>query len=365
MISPTPPLRVLFQLLDAQPAGGQRVAAAIASELTARGHVVAVAVPRNGPAIDLFENASSATYLVKAASLRDAGSLPRLVDLARRHDVIYTHTSVPGEILGGTAAAIAGTACVIHRHTAPHLSPHGLTRAAQRASWRQVAQRATVICVSEGVARSVRALCPRRVRLQIVPNGAPDGLEATPSSRDGVLRIGVLGRLDPQKGMDTFVAAAATLRDAGNVELVLGVSGEDFPEFASAVRHEAITAGVRVVDPGSDGVGFLKRLDIVAMPSRWEGSPLTLFEAMALGKPIVATAIPGVQEVLAGIDGAILVPPGDAPRLAFALRALIADPSARAALGGKMSAASTSHRLSRTAAHAASIVETAARTRRS
>ena len=59
------------------------------------------------------------------------------------------------------------------------------------------------------------------------------------------------------------------------------------------------------------GVEFLASLDVVVVPSRYEGSPVTLVEAMAPGKPIVASRISGIAEVLERSGGGVLVPPDD------------------------------------------------------
>ena len=89
----------------------------------------------------------------------------------------------------------------------------------------------------------------------------------------------------------------------------------------------AAEAGVEIEDPAYAGVEFLASLDIVVLPSRYEGSPITLFEAMALGKPIIASRIPGIAEVLEPNGAGVLVPPRDAEALADAITSLAADPA--------------------------------------
>jgi glycosyltransferase involved in cell wall biosynthesis len=99
------------------------------------------------------------------------------------------------------------------------------------------------------------------------------------------------------------------------------------------MRRAAAEGGVAIEEPGSAGIEFLASLDIVVISSRYEGSPLTLFEAMALGKPIIASRIPGIAEVLESGGAGVLVPPGDAAALANAITSLVADLARREALG--------------------------------
>src|SRR4051812_18555706 len=312
-------MRVLFQLLDAQAAGGQRVAAGVAQILAAEGHAVGVVLPSSGPAIQLFGESVSDVHLMELGSLRDAAAVPRLTGLVQRYDVIYSHTSIPGEILAGWAAQLARRVHVIHRHTPPHLSPNASVNAFQRRAWGHVARRAKIIAVSVDTAREIRRLTCPIIDAVIISNGAPDDVAAVDAPRHSRLRVGLLGRLDPQKGMDVFLDAVGMLDDVPAVDCVIGSIPGGFERFGQDVVSRAEGLGVAMEMPVADGIAFLSDLDVVVMPSRWEGSPLTLFEAMALGKPIIASAIPGIREVVGPPDAALLVPPDDAQALASAI----------------------------------------------
>ena len=322
-------MRVLFSLLDAGVGGGQQVALDIASELVRRGHSVGVVVPEPGPATFRFAELGAATHTAQLVSLRRPGVIPG-ARIARRYDLVYSHTSVPGEILGGLAAALARRPHAVHRHVYPHFSPVPPIRLLQHFLYRHVERRARTAAVARHVADSMVEVGIPRERIEVIPNGVDVPEEPMPiRSGDEPVRFGLLGRLDPQKGGDLFVQAASEIDDGA--EFLLGAPGPN-DDYGHELLAAAREANVGAVIPA--GRDFLRTVDVVVLPSRYEGHPLTLLEAMALGKPVIAAMVPGVREVLEP-DAALLVPPEDAHALADAMRRLAADRELRAELGAR------------------------------
>ena len=320
-------MRVLFNLLDAEVGGGQQVALGVAEALTERGHAIGVVVPAPGPATDRFAALGAEVHRAALVALRRPGVV-RGARLARRYDVVYSHTSVPGEILAGAAATLARRSHVVHRHVYPHFSPRRSVRAVQRRLYRSALGRARVIAVADHVADTLVPVGVRRERVEVIPNGVFVPAQPPPRPPGGRPRVGLLGRLDPQKGADVFVRAV----DGLDAELVLGTPVAT-GAYAEQVVAAAREAGIAVAVPA--GPELLRDLDLVVIPSLWEGHPLVLLEAMALGKAIVASAIPGIRETVEPHNAAILVPAGDAGALTSALRGLVGDPERRAALGSR------------------------------
>jgi glycosyltransferase involved in cell wall biosynthesis len=152
--------------------------------------------------------------------------------------------------------------------------------------------------------------------------------------------IGILSRLDPFKGHDVLLDALALVRcdtpDA--LALCVGAGAGDWPD---KLRRQANALGLHdhVIWAGgmTQAMAFrhLMLMDIVVMPSRpnLEGFGLVAAEAMAFEKPVIASDVDGLAEVV-GRDGAgMLVPPGDVAALAGAIGQLLHDPDRRAALG--------------------------------
>jgi glycosyltransferase involved in cell wall biosynthesis len=203
----------------------------------------------------------------------------------------------------------------------------------QRLLARTFLGRRRFIAVAPHVRDGLVASGIRPERIEVVPNGVP--LPPIVPPRDvPPIRVGLLGRFDPGKGMLEFIKAVRTAGlTSEQATFTIGGSSGPFASYEAEARDRAAEVGIVIEEPGTDGTGFLARQDIVVVPSRYEGSPLALLEAMALGKAVVASDIPGVTSIT-GSDGlAVLVPLADTEALAGALRDLVDDPLRQVALG--------------------------------
>jgi glycosyltransferase involved in cell wall biosynthesis len=151
---------------------------------------------------------------------------------------------------------------------------------------------------------------------------------------DGAPVVAAVGRLHPQKGLDVLLDAVAPLRArVPAVHVVLVGEGPLDGDLRRRIAAEALGACVHLVGPTPDAAGALIAADVVAVPSRWESGPLVVAEALELGRPVVATPVGFVPEMVTDGQTGRLVPPGDAGALAGALADLLEDPAAAAALG--------------------------------
>lgn len=164
-----------------------------------------------------------------------------------------------------------------------------------------------------------------------IPNFVPDpGPPPPPGPRSGPLRLVCVGRLDPVKGHDVLLQALA--RVEGVDLLVLGEGGTRTALEATVAE---LGLGDRVRLPGwSESVPEeLARHDVLVLPSRSEGWPLTVVEAMLAGLPVVASAVGSVPEVVRDGQTGLLVPKDDVDALAGALTLLRDDPLLRGRFG--------------------------------
>ena len=146
--------------------------------------------------------------------------------------------------------------------------------------------------------------------------------------------VGVIGRLETQKGhvhlLDAWPSVLAEFPDAR-----LLVVGDGSLRDALAHRAGALGIASSVLFAGfrSDMPRVLDALDVLALPSLYEGMPLTAIEASAMAKPVVATAVDGTPEVIREGRTGRLVPPRDPAALSRALRSLLRDPAAAQRMG--------------------------------
>lgn len=204
------------------------------------------------------------------------------------------------------------------------------------------------IAVSEAARAFVAGYFP--APFEVIPNGVdPERFaqaEALPNLADGTLNLLFVGRLDQRKGFPVLLRAYARLRREGQAARLLVVGAYTAAECAS-YRQIIEKEGVPdVVFAGWVNRDLLTRYyqssDIVCIPSLGgESFGIVLLEAMAAGRAIVATSIPGYREVLCSGEEGLLVPPRDSLALAEAIRSLLRDADQRRIFGerGRVKAA--------------------------
>jgi glycosyltransferase involved in cell wall biosynthesis len=148
--------------------------------------------------------------------------------------------------------------------------------------------------------------------------------------------VGTVTRLHDSKGNSYLVdAAAVVLKDRPGAKFFLVGEGPLLPDLQA--QAQALGLGDRFVFHGfaRDVGAVVSAFDLSVFPSLWEGTPLTVFEALAMGKPILATDADGLVDVLTHDRDALIVPKRDAPALARGIVRLIDDPVLRARLGAQ------------------------------
>ncbi len=167
-------------------------------------------------------------------------------------------------------------------------------------------------------------------RIHLVPNFIA-GPFPTPAFRPDAIPpvvIGALGRLDHVKGYRYLIEASALLRDRGVPhKILLGGTGFEEANLRRQVAGAGLETTCEFLGYVADKADFFGRIDLFCIPSLEEPFGLTVLEGMKFGKPIVATQVGGPASILTHGHDALLVPPRNAPALADALAALIADPT--------------------------------------
>lgn len=291
-------------------------------------HIPRVLAARSPALAPLVQAAEASGADVVTWSRRPSG-LAALEGIVRRSGLLHLNMPWPG---ANREAAVLSTCtrspaiATVHLYLSPRTD---LRRRALRLVYGRFSR---IIAVSRPIHRAVVSdlgVAPGIVRL--VQNGVEErDVTEVPQARAGepVIRIGAIGRLTTQKGFDVLIAATEILVQRGaRIEVCIAGQG---PELAVLER----TAGhlpVRFLGSVDDIRSFLSELDVFCLPSRWEGLPFALLEAMMAGKPCVAADVGDVGEALG--EAGVLVPPEDPQALAGALGGLAESPLERRSLG--------------------------------
>lgn len=356
-------MKILFVSNVADRYGAGRSLLRLASRLAADGHEVEVILPEEGPLGELLRQAGIRTNVCpNLAILRrrllggPAGWLRLLAQTCRSMvwlvreirsfwpDLVHSNSAVI--LPGGLAAKLCR---VPHLwHVREFLAGENPLWAVYQWYMALVSER--ILCISDAVRRQFCGVLRKRKTL-LVDNGIP-AEECAPPAAERVWRIqqrlgeakiwiGVAGRIQlEQKGQDVFVQAAAKLAGR-HPEAGFVIVGSPFPgneEHESRLRRLIQQLGLeqRVVLAGEveDMPAAFAAVDVWVLPARKpEGLGNVLIEAMAMGKPVVGSAVGGIPELITDHENGFLVPPHDPEALAKAIERLIEDPALRKRMG--------------------------------
>jgi glycosyltransferase involved in cell wall biosynthesis len=247
----------------------------------------------------------------------------------QRPEIVQINASTPGEGQYGIVAGLAtrGARVVLLEHT-PDAPGTPLQQRLRRLvnPWLG----AHVSPTDHGARLIERSMRRPAGSVITIRTGVPDVQLDPPARLRSEPTVGFVGRLDPQKGVDVLVKALSDL--PGTAGVIVGKGSE-----RGRLERLAAELGVsnRIVMTGhrEEARSMLPTFDVVAVPSRWETFGLVTVEAMLAERPVVASAVGGILEVVADGESGFLVPPDDPAALAGALRTLLADPDQRARMG--------------------------------
>ncbi len=258
----------------------------------------------------------------------------------RPADVFHVHAGTGRENFDGARAARrAGVPTVVQTLHLPWLLR---SRGKRRPFFRSLHQVDRLIAVSEAQAGTYDRIGVPPGRMTIVPNGV--GARSLALGRRAAReRLGLdpdqpvvmtVGRLTVMKGQRHLVDAVPGLvaRFPELVVLVFG-QGHLHARLTEQARALGVGGAVRLLGHRPDARSLLAAADVFVLPSRHEGMPLVVLEAMEAGLPVVATRVIGSEEVVADGETGLLVPPEDPPALRTALATLLGDPALRSRMG--------------------------------
>ncbi|HEY7526701.1 MAG TPA: glycosyltransferase [Candidatus Limnocylindria bacterium] len=273
----------------------------------------------------------------------DEAAVRELAAWLRREEIDLVHAHMfRAEVVGTRAALAAGTPVIMATvHSSRVRSPQDV---ATLASLTPAMDR--LIVPSDSILAKIRAEGRGEAAYAVVPNGVDLSRFAGPAPRCALRResgipgsavlVGVVARLEPEKGHQHLVAAWPDVVAAAP-DAWLAIVGEGSQCAALRAQAAALPAPARdrIIFTGrrEDVAALTADLDMAVLPSLREAQGISILEAMAQRIPVVASAVGGIPEVVVdGVSG-LLVPPGDPASLAAALARLATSPALRASMG--------------------------------
>ncbi len=315
--------------------GGEVQVMALLGELGRRGHASRVAAHPDGPLARAATAAGVPVIPLAVANHVDIGAALRLRRALGDAEVVHFHTARAHAL--APLCRRAGVRLVVTRRMdyVPAGGPYV----------RFLYNRAVdaVVAISEGVREALVRVGVRRDRIRVVPSGIEPAAGVAPAGARAALRrewevgddavlVLVVGALERRKGHAVLLDAARRLSPAAlGLRYVFCGDGSE----AGALAEAAAPLGGAVCFAGfrRDVAACLAAADVVVLPSLREGLGVAALEAMAASRPLAASRVGGLAEVVVHEETGLLVPPGDPAALATALARLAGDRALRARLG--------------------------------
>jgi glycosyltransferase involved in cell wall biosynthesis len=348
---------VLLIAHDVERSGAPRVTVRLAAAFAAAGRPVRVCFPATGGCEADARAAGLETVVVPNPAVAMAGAgwgaraglaLARLRALAghwreaRRPGVGVVWAGSSMAWIGGLGGWLAGKPVVLHVHE--DLAP---TRGNRMRAWlwRRIASR--IVFVAR---RTTRPFAPRRQPWDLLPNWVEPPADPSPAkprlmvradlgTTRGALVFLFVGFLSHRKGVDVLLEAfGRARRTVPGCELWLAGSAPDSErEYARQLRRLVAARGmgeaVRFLGHRDDVAALLQAADVFVLASRNEALPLSIIEAMAAARPVVATRVGSVEDLVRDGREGLVVPAGDAAALAAAMERLAGDGALRRRMG--------------------------------
>ena len=318
-------MNILFLDQFSEMGGAQRGVLDILEAVAERGWRASVLIPAGGPLVEYLGSRKIAVGEIPCGPYRSgrksiADVVRFLPDVGRQRRVIrqrmerdkfdLLYVNGPRVMPAASMAARARAPVLFHAHS--HIRPGS---AARLIRWSVGWADAAVVACSKSVASSIGSGAEH-----VIPNGTRD-IGFRERSFDG-WRIGMIGRISPEKGQTEFLRAVELLApDFPGVRFsICGARAQSAKKYYDAVSAAARRLDVQLLEWREDVACVFGGLDLLAVPSKEEGMPRVVVEAFSAGVPVVAFPAGGIPEVVAHGETGFLVPERSGEALAARLR---------------------------------------------
>ena len=330
--------RILFIVNGLAVGGGELKLLELVSELKKsyddRYHIIVCSVGQGGPLESAFRDLGVKTVVFQKTGKYDITQIWKLIRLMKEEKIHIVHTTLfYADVLGALASAFSGIKSVVSWEAVTQ--PYGLKHLfAYRLASKYFA---LSVAVSHAIQRKViderqiplhkTTTIQYGVDLKKFHTGVSTNLRKELGLGGKSIIVGTVARLTEQKGHRYLIPAIpSVIRAVPNAHFVFIGDGPLRKELETLVGQFKIKSSVTFLGYRSDVPALLNGMDIFMLPSLFEGLPNVVLEAMASGKPVIATAVDGTPEAVMDGETGLLVPPKDTEALSQALKFLLKKP---------------------------------------
>jgi glycosyltransferase involved in cell wall biosynthesis len=344
-----PKLRVLLTIDEASLGGGQMHVLLLAKYLREADFEVEIATEASGWLVDEALKLRFVVHQIAISNKFTRQSFQHIRQLLseRQFNVLHTHGGTAGFWGRVVAASLTKRPAIVHTYHGLHYlnvlagSGQAIQQKIKRAIFKRIdrlllthTDRIICVCRSD-YDKAIAAGVATIDRTSIVYNGIEVEKFSSPLDRVIARKIfnldptefvfGNVGRLHEQKGHKFLLQAIAKMTN--RARLVIIGDGRLRNELITLADRLEISDRVSFLGARADICEFLSAIDVFIMPSLWEGQPIALLEALAIGKPCIASAVDGIPEIIVDGTNGYLVSPKNVESLAHAMDLAIEDPN--------------------------------------
>lgn len=325
--------RVLHVVNGEHYAGAERVQDLLGGALPWFGYEAGIACVKPGQFAQARKNREVPLFECRMRGRVDLRSARVLVKLVRDHGYELLHAHTPRSLLVASAASVLARVPLIYHIHSPALADttnplrNGINAFLERAT---LAPASHLIAVSNSLRERYLKLGLSPERITVVSNGVPCGMRLAMRSRSPgePLVFGMAALFRPRKGLEVLFRAMAELAADGFPFRLRAIGQFETPDYQKRIEKLAAELGV---DGCIDWTGFssdidreLALVDCFVLPSLFgEGLPMVILEAMAAGRPVIATEVEGVPEAIHHGENGLVARPGSPASLAAAMKSVL------------------------------------------
>lgn len=345
-------MKAAHVIISGDVAGGQKICGRIVHALYCAGDSAVIVSPSRGEFTDEMEHQGIPVHILpfeKTYHFQNAFRFARLIK-KEQIDLVHTHGMVSSNVQSRIAARLAGVPVISHLHLPNHFRPSRIIGAYQKA----LDNLTTCFCDSVvTISQATRqALIHQGIsdhRIRVVYNGIEPSKCIPARTKEDVFRefglepshplVGMVARLCPVKGQKELILAAreilrfhpqTSFMIVGK-DLELGGAYKKF--LVELVCKFGLTRRIIFTDYRQDIMDLIHAMDVFVLPSYLEGLAVTILEAMALKRAVIATQVGGSPEIVIEGQTGSLIPPGDVQALSRAVSALLGSPEKARQMG--------------------------------